>query len=245
MSVKRVSDISFLTSEQSELFSNYTISNLGVIYNEKTGKETNKTIHGKRGYVVNLSISVGGKRTQRMIVVARAMADLFMRPIKDGEKICFIDNDNTNIDIDNIVYRMTKLSMNKEYCECSKAYKGITKKGRFCTICEKFVKWDDISSGSDGKKLSICKKCSSARGVKYQKSVGFSNAPAPFSTYHERLKLDNPIDVNGNLGIKCPECLNIFIPARSKVLGRVKLLSSGKTPVKFICNECASTKTIK
>lgn len=234
MEFKKISNLSFFSDEQKEWFRNYIVYENGDIFNEKTGKSVAKTLHGSRGYVVNLSIYVEGIRKQRQIIVHRAMADLFIGPIKDGEKIYFYDENKENINISNIAYTDTEKSRKaKTTLESIKA-KGITKDGRICTSCNKFKIWKEMA----GKKSSICRLCASQRGMKYQKTVNYSNQSVKFKTYSERLKQDNPVDVNGLLGAICSKCKNVFLLTRSKVLSRIRSIRLSYNVKPLICKEC-------
>lgn len=238
MEYKRISDLSFLSEDQKKFFKHYVMYEDGTIFNEKTDSAVEKTLHGNRGYVANLSVHVGGFRWQRQITIHRALADLFIGPIKDGEKLIFLDGDKTNLDLKNIVYRMTKTQQSIEYGKCLMEMKGITEEGRICNSCDSFVTWDLIA-GPPEKKLSICKKCVSKRGIKYQKEVGYANMNVPFETYADRLVGDSVVDIDGFLGVNCSVCGEKFLLTRSKVLNRIKSLSKNYNVHPLLCDECA------
>lgn len=102
---KMANNLSFLTKEQSIYFNRYRFYIDGTVYNEKTGKEIARTKHGKRGYVVNLSKYVDGRRKQRQISLGRAIADLFIRPVTDDYIIEYEDSNKENFDLSNLKYR--------------------------------------------------------------------------------------------------------------------------------------------
>jgi hypothetical protein len=237
MDFKRISNLSFFSDEQKEWFKNYIIYENGDIYNEKTEKIVARTMHGSRGYVVNLSIHENGVRQQRQISLHRALADLFLRPISDGEKLFFIDGDKTNLEICNLIYRFTDKQKKKEYSKCLKEMKGITDEGRFCNVCEKFKVWEDMSGGN---KVSICRSCATKRGTEYQKSVKYSNRPVGFATYADILSGDNPINMDGYLGFVCTKCNKEFLLRRSKVLSRVRSIKLAYNTNPLVCDECAA-----
>lgn len=234
MEYKKITDLSFFSDEQKGWFDNYIIYEDGTVYNQKTCKEVAKTLHGSRGYVVNLSIYIDGKRRQRQIVVHRAVADLFIRPIADGEKLCFVDDNKENTHMSNLKYVLTKKKKMEEHGETVAKQKGITKEGRICTKCKVFKPWKEMASS----KLSVCRKCASERGMNYQKSVNYSQQPVKFATYASRLKRDNPVDVNGFLGAACSICKKVFLLTRSKVLNRIKSFQKNNNSSPLVCPEC-------
>lgn len=237
MNFKRISDLSFFNDDQKQWFKSYIIYENGDVFNEKTGKPVARTMHGPRGYVVNLSIHVDGVRKQRQVALHRALADLFIRPIKDGEKLFFIDNDKKNISISNLVYRLTENQKKKEYGKCLAEMKGITEEGRFCNTCGEFKTWDEMSGKA---KSSTCRKCASKRGSEYQKSVDYSSLPVSFDTYSEQLKDDHPINNNGLLCFKCSKCGNEFLLGRSKVLSRVRSIKLTYNVKPLVCDKCVT-----
>lgn len=242
MDYKYVSDLSFFDDDQKEWFKNYIVYENGDIYNEKTDKYVSKTLHGIRGFVVNLSIHIDGNRMQRQIVVHKAVADLFIGPIKDGEKLVFLDGDKENVKSSNLIYRMTKSQQSLEYSKCLNEMKGITDDGRICNICEEFVKWDLIA-GPDDKKLSICKRCVSKRGMEYQKSVNYSGGSVSFDTYADRmLESDDVSSVDGFLGVACSKCKEVFLITRGRVLNRIKSIKNKCDVLPLICAKCKEEK---
>lgn len=102
---KMASELSFLTNDQKRYFENYRLYMDGIVYNEKTGKEVSKTKHGTRGYVVNLSRYIDGRRRQKQICIGRAIADLFIRPVKDDEIIEYADKNKENFEPSNLKYK--------------------------------------------------------------------------------------------------------------------------------------------
>lgn len=233
MDFKEISDLSFFSDEQKKMFKNYIIYEDGTVFNRKTGKNVSKTLHGVRGYVSNLSIYIDGKRKQRQIVIHRAIADLFIRPIKDGERIKLKDGNKKNTHVSNIEYVKTEKKRNKEKVKKNKEAKGITSSGRICTKCKKFKIWDEFCG-----KHSICRKCANEIGIEYQKSVGYQKLHVKFKTYAVRLAADNPIDVNGFLGVACSKCKDIVMLTRTKVSNRLKSIKCGYKPKPIICEKC-------
>ncbi len=238
MEFKKISDLSFFTDEQKLWFMNYIMYKDGKVFNEKTGKYANRTLHGdgSRGYVVNLSIHLDGVRKQRQISVHKALADLFIRPMSTGETIVFLDGNKENISLDNIIYRLTGRQRKVEYGKCAIEMKGITEKGRVCITCKDFKEWDEMSGN---KKSSVCRECASKRGYEYQKSVDYSNKPVNFDTYAEVLKMDSPINVDGKLGFNCDSCKKVFLLTRGKVQNRTRIIS--RTPL--LCDDCIDNST--
>lgn len=108
MEYREISDLSFLNKYQKEWFSNYILYIDGTVWNNKTQKEVKKTEHGIRGYVINLSRHIDGKRQQRQICVARALMDLFVQPISEDTVVEYIDGDKKNINIKNFKIREMK-----------------------------------------------------------------------------------------------------------------------------------------
>lgn len=238
MEFKKVSDLSFFTDEQKLWFMNYIIYKDGKVFNEKTGKYANRTLHGdgSRGYVVNLSIHLDGIRKQRQISLHKALADLFIRPMSEGETVVFLDGDKTNISIENLIYRLTNRQKKAEYSKCSVEMKGITEEGRVCTTCKDFKEWEEMSGN---KKSSVCRECASKRGYEYQKRVGYWNKPVNFDTYSEQLKDDLPINVDGKIGFNCVKCGDVFLLTRGKVQNRIRVEFC---IVPLICDKCSEEK---
>ena len=234
MEYKKISNLSLFNDDQKEWFKNYVIYSDGKVVNEKTGKEVSQTLHGTRGFVVNLSIYIDGERKQRQIIVHRAVADLFIRPIMDGEKLSFKDGNKKNTDVSNLFYEKTEKLKKIEHSESVIAKKGITEEGRICTSCGSFKTWVEMCN----KKSSICRKCASKRGVEYQKKVGYSENPVSYKTYAERFVQDCPVDIDGQLGFKCAKCGTIFLITRSRVLNRAKAMKVGHELKPLMCLNC-------
>lgn len=234
MEYKNIRDLSFFSKEQKELFKNYIISKDGKVFNKKTNKDISNTIHGTRGYVANLSVRRDGVRIQRQIVIHRAIADLFIRPIKSGEKLCFVDKDKTNISISNLTYKITEQKKKEEYSKCLAEMKGITDYGRICTTCGELKEWKLMSANSS----AICRTCASKRGVEYQKKHKYSEQPVPYDTYATRFKDDGPIDIDGFLGFYCYICKEQFKIQRGKVLNRLRSIKLKYNVQPLICTEC-------
>lgn len=238
MNFKEISDLSFFSAEQKELFRSYIIYEDGTVFNRKTKKNVSKTLHGVRGYVSNLSVYVDGKRKQRQIVIHRAVADLFIRPMKDGEKIRLKDDDKKNTHFSNIEYVKTEKKKNIERIEKNKTEMGITDTGRVCVKCGQFKSWKMMG----GKKSAVCKMCANKMRSEYQKSINYSRLNVKYETYAERLADDNPVDVNGFVGIHCALCNDIVMMTRTRVLNRLKTISRGYTPKPIICKQCKKEK---
>ena len=237
MEYKKISDLSFFTEEQKGWFKNYVISSDGQkIENEKTGKEVSRTLHGTRGYVVNLSIYIDGERKQRQIIVHRTVAELFIRPMGDGEKLSFKDGNKLNTDVSNLFYEKTEKSKKVDKSLEIIKKKGITEEGRLCTSCGEFREWKDMA----GKKSSICKKCASKRSFEYQKAVKYSERSVSYDTYADRFVSDNPINLDGYLGLKCVKCGETFLITRSRVLNRIKAVKIGHNPKPLVCPNCGT-----
>lgn len=234
MRYKNISDLSFFSKEQKELFKNYIISEDGVVFNKNTDKNISNTIHGTRGYVANLSVRRDGVRIQRQIVIHRVIADLFVRPIKSGEKLCFISGDKTNISISNLAYKLTGQKKKEEYSKCLAEMKGITDDGRICTTCGEFKEWELMSANSS----AICRTCASRRGVEYQKEHKYSEQSVPYDTYATRFKYDGPINIDGSLGFYCSVCKEQFKIQRGKVLNRLRSIKLKYNVQSLICTEC-------
>ena len=236
MKSKSISELSYLTHEQKEIFSKYILFENGNVVNEKTGKEVSKTLHGTRGYVVNLVVHVDKKRVQKQIVIHKAVADLFIGPLTDGYKLTFVDGNKENICLSNLAYRMTEKQRKAEYSKCLTEMKGITEEGRVCSVCKEFKNFDEFPNAGVGS--AVCLQCANKRSIDYQRSVNFSHKPVPFETYCERLDQDNPQNINGNIGLICCICGNIFLPSRGMIANRVNTIKSGKTPKSPKCKQC-------
>jgi hypothetical protein len=239
MDFKRISDLSFFNDDQKQWFKNYIIYENGDVFNEKTGKSVARTMHGSRGFVVNLSMHVDGIRRQRQVALHRAIADLFIRPIKEGEKLFFIDSDKKNISVGNLIYRLTEKQKKAEYGKCLVEMKGISDSGRFCNSCGNFKSWDEMA-GKNNNKSSTCRQCASKRGSEYQKSVDYSKRPVNFDTYSSALKDDSPINKDGLLGFVCSKCKKEFLLQRSKVLSRVRSIKLTYNVKPLVCEECVT-----
>lgn len=233
---KSISELSGFTDIQKEAFENYLISDEGIVTNSKTGNKIVGTYHGTRGLVINLSSSVNGARIQKQITVHRVVAELFIRKILPGETIVFLDGDKENTSKSNLVYRLTQKAKSEEYSECAKQMKGITKDGRFCNSCGEFKVWEDMGNGTKG---SICRSCSSKKGNEYQKKTGYIKKNVKYDTYADKLKNDNPLNVQGFLAFVCTKCGNVFLPVRGKIVNRVQSLKKGWRPKPITCEDCS------
>lgn len=105
---KSVGELSFLNKFQKECYEHYSISSNGKVMNDNRGSEVKKVKHGTRGYAVNFSKHVDGRKNQRFIMMGMAVADLFIRPMKKGEKIVYIDGDEKNLNYKNLKYEKEK-----------------------------------------------------------------------------------------------------------------------------------------